>query len=228
MKSDNTEDTEGSPIHEFMSPETAKGVIIRDVTIAVLFFAAIGIIAFSLSGMWPPIVNVVSGSMEPNVDKGDMLFVVNPEKLDTDGDGAPEIRTYREAKQRNQKSLGSYGQVIIYQSTGTDQPYPILHRARFHVEHGENWYSKANKSLIEADDCTELKNCPAPRTGYITKGDNNPSYDQVIGISEPVPHEAIFAVAKYKIPDIGWIRLAVQEPSTPSDANPPSKETPTP
>lgn len=229
MTSDETGEGGRSRLQKILHPKTSKGVITRDVTLAVLFFLILGTAAYAFSGVWPPVVNVVSGSMEPNIDTGDMLLVVNPEKLDSNEDGVPELQTYREAKADGEQNFGSYGDVIVYQSVGTSQPYPILHRVRFHVEKGENWYSKADKSFIRARNCSELANCPAPRTGYITKGDDNPTYDQVMGISEPVPSEAIFAVAEYRIPDIGWLRLAIEDSSTPDGSTPSNRSTnPTP
>ncbi|MDY7083083.1 MAG: hypothetical protein SXQ77_11945, partial [Halobacteria archaeon] len=47
----------------------------------------------------------------------------------------------------------------------------------------------------------------ARHEGFVTKGDNNPFYDQARGISEVVKPKWVKGKAKYRIPIIGKIRL---------------------
>ena len=58
--------------------------------------------------------------------------------------------------------------------------------------------------------CNELTYCPAPNSGFITKGDNpstNTEYDQAQAMSRPVKPEWIKGKAMVRIPGLGWIRL---------------------
>ncbi|MBP2251239.1 signal peptidase I [Halarchaeum solikamskense] len=75
-----------------------------------------------------------------------------------------------------------------WETRDDDEPSHVLHRALFHVEEGENWYDRADEQYVgEADSCSELRYCPAPRDGWITKGDNNRMYDQAGGLLPVVP-----------------------------------------
>jgi signal peptidase len=77
----------------------------------------------------------------------------------------------------------------------------------FHVEAGENWYDRADDRFHGADSCAELRNCPAPRSGFITLGDDNTEYDQANGLAEPVASEWILGVARARVPYLGYTRL---------------------
>ena len=106
------------------------------------------------------------------------------------------------------------GDVIVYRPDGSDLETPIIHRARFWVGDGENWYDEANPEFLAgADNCAELANCPAPHAGFITKGDANPQYDQVgvSAISEPIRPSWVIGTAEFRIPWLGWVRLAFSE-----------------
>jgi signal peptidase len=83
----------------------------------------------------------------------------------------------------------------------------VIHRAHLWVEDGENWYDRANPDYHGAASCAELLNCPAPHAGFITKGDNNAGYDQVIGITSPVRASWVVGVAHVRVPLLGHIRL---------------------
>jgi signal peptidase len=77
----------------------------------------------------------------------------------------------------------------------------------FHVEEGENWYDRADERYHNADDCGELRNCPAPHGGFVTLGDNNRQYDQANGLAEPVAAEWVIGVARVRVPYLGYVRL---------------------
>lgn len=102
--------------------------------------------------------------------------------------------------------------MIVYEPDGNSRAVPIIHRARFWVDNEENWYDRADESIVAADSCSELRNCPAPHAGFITKGDNNRSnnyYDQSAGLSEPVKPGWVRGTAEYRVPFAGWVRLVI-------------------
>jgi len=142
------------------------------------------------------------------MQRGDLVFVTEPERFTPDyAQGG--IVTVEVGTERGYRSFGGNGSVIIY-----DPPdrvgSPIIHRAHFHVEEGENWYDRANPAYMNADDCESLSNCPAPHDGFITKGDANARYDQASNIARsagPVQSEWIRGTARLRIPYSGYIRL---------------------
>lgn len=186
--------------------------VLRDALQTTLTVALIALLLFAISGIWPPMVAIESESMEPNLERGDLVFVTDPDRfgadseVDTDGDG---IATAWEARGSDYSKLGGKGDVIVYQTPERESfgQSPIIHRARFHVEAGENWYSRADKSYIDAENCAELLHCPAPHAGYITKGDHNAEYDQATRLAPPVKSEWVLAEARFRIPWLGQLRL---------------------
>lgn len=184
----------------------------RDILGSALVVLLIGGLLFGISGVWPPMVAIESGSMEPNIQKGDLVFVMEEHRfsasdaLAVNGESTGVI-PYSVGETSGHKSFGMAGDVIVYKPHGTDAT-PIIHRARFWVESGEDWYEKADKKYVgNVSNCSELKNCPAPHSGFITKGDNNGQYDQVGHISSPVKPDWIIGTAKFRIPFLGYIRL---------------------
>jgi signal peptidase len=103
--------------------------------------------------------------------------------------------------------------VIVYNPDGRTDTTPIIHRAMFWVEEGENWYDKADKQSIgRYSACGNstgeaLPNCPAPHAGFITKGDANGRYDQVDQLSDPVRPAWVVGTAEVRIPLLGCLRL---------------------
>jgi len=132
-----------------------------------------------ISGTYPVFAAVYSDSMVPNLERGDLVFMMKA-----------DVVTYEEGKKINHTSFGNYGDVIIYRPNGRSDRMPVIHRAITWVEEGE---------IIPSDGI-------APHSGYITKGDANRVYDQPF-ISAPVKEEWIIGVAKFRIPKIGIIYL---------------------
>ncbi|WP_276252121.1 S26 family signal peptidase [Haloarcula rara] len=173
----------------------------------------VGLLLFTVSGVWPPLVAIESPSMDPQIEKGDLVFVMEEERFagPNERDGvvtAADADGYRKFQRP--------GDVIVFQPDGSDRRTPIIHRAMFYVEEGENWYSRTDPDhLGGADNCDELANCPAPHAGFITKGDNNNQYDQVGSspISEPVEPEWVIGTAEYRVPLLGEIRLGWNQAS---------------
>jgi len=200
-------------VRTFRTARTGPLMWIREVATSALIVLAIGLLLFAISGVWPPMVAVSSGSMDPNMEEGDLVFVTEPGRFapDAAGNGVGVVTAERGAEV-GYRSFGGYGSVIVFREPGS-AGLPVIHRAAFHVEEGENWYDRADPSVVRAEECgatprEALPNCPAPHDGFITKGDDNPTYDQELGIAPPVRAEWITGVARVRVPYLGWVRLA--------------------
>ncbi|TKX79300.1 S26 family signal peptidase [Halorubrum sp. SD626R] len=191
---------------------------IREILSSVAIVLAVGLLLFGVSGVWPPMVAVESGSMEPNMEVGDLVFVTEPGRLAPDAaDDETGVVTHDVGERVDYRTFGSYGSVVIYQPPGRTAS-PIIHRAMFHVEEGENWYDRADSAYHSAESCSDLRNCPAPHGGYITLGDNNGVYDQARGIAEPVKRDWVTGVARVRVPYLGYVRLVATGKAEPRDA----------
>ncbi|MFC6975012.1 S26 family signal peptidase [Halomicroarcula sp. GCM10025709] len=175
----------------------------------------VGALLFAVSGVWPPLVAVESSSMEPNVQKGDMVFVMSEQRF-AGPQATHGVVTAQQADGYSRFSGG--GDVIVYEPNGDERRTPVIHRARLWVDAGENWYDRADETAVgAADNCQELRNCPAPHAGFITKGDNeqtNGAYDQVSGISGVVRPEWVIGTAEMRVPLLGEIRLQWNQAGT--------------
>lgn len=158
-----------------------------------LSVAAILIIFMVLSklifGLWTPMVAVESGSMEPHMQVGDIIFMKSIDRV--------HVITNEEGKELGYMSFEKHGDVILYHPYGMEDATPIIHRAMYRVEAGEPMWEGGPS---------------APYSGYITKGDNavtNSHFDQEGQISYlmPVKDEWIIGTAQYRIPYLGYIRL---------------------
>jgi signal peptidase len=143
---------------------------------------------YVIFGAFMPMTVVVSESMSPHIEKGDIVFYTDISRID-------KIRTYNDNK--NYTSIDSYGDVILYRPLGEEGITPYIHRAMYYVNEGDDMWQGGPK---------------APHAGYITKGDNdltNPKYDQQgsISLNQPIKKEWIVGVARFRIPYIGYIRL---------------------
>jgi signal peptidase len=171
----------------------------------------VGLLLFGVSGVWPPMVAVESGSMEPHMHKGDLVFITEPGRYTPDAaHGSTGVVTAETGADVGYRTFGGDGSVVVYDEPGQRGP-PIIHRAQFYVEEGENWYDRTDPEFVSADDCSELLNCPAPHAGFITKGDANSRYDQASGIAAPVRPSWITGVARLRIPYLGWVRLGLAD-----------------
>jgi len=183
----------------------------RDILITVLAVVLIGGYLFAISGVWPPMVAIESGSMEPNMNINDMVFVMDNDRFEpAAAHGETGVVTAHSGAAVGYTQYGNSGDVIIFEPGGDEDATPIIHRAMFWVEDGENWYDRANESYIgTADSCAELSACPAPNAGFITKGDANSGYDQASlgGSNDPVKPDWIVGTAEIRIPRLGWFRL---------------------
>ncbi|MDS0297249.1 S26 family signal peptidase [Halogeometricum sp. S1BR25-6] len=196
-----------SPLHRLLNAQDGPLLFVRELLVSVSAVLVLGLLLFAIAGVWPPMVAVESGSMEPHMHRGDLVFITEPDRFSPDY--ALEdtgVVTVDVGSGEGYQSFGGAGSVVVY-----DPPSrvgsPIIHRAHFYVEEGENWYDRANPEYVSADDCEELAYCPAPHAGFITKGDANARYDQASRIAEPVRAEWIQGIARLRVPFLGYVRL---------------------
>ncbi len=183
----------------------------RDVGVSILAVALIGIYLFAISGVWPPMVAIESGSMEPNMNENDLVFVMDTERFQPDFGGESGIVSAEEGEAHDYSKFGAYGDVIVYAPNGNTEQTPIIHRAMLWVDEGDDWVAKADENYLgSVEECEDVESvCPAPNDGFITKGDNeqtNQVYDQVNG-EQPVHPEWVVGTAEVRVPGIGWLRL---------------------
>jgi signal peptidase len=155
-------------------------IFVPEVLFSVLVVAGFGILLFVFSVIWPLMVAVVSESMAPHMHRGDLVFVMDEQRLVPQAAHADTgVVPHQTATATGYWKFGDYGDVIIFKPDGQSTGPPIIHRAMFWVEKGENWYDRADPSFVAAaDSCDELQHCPADQAGFITKGDHNSGYDQ--------------------------------------------------
>ena len=176
-----------------------------DLATALAIVLVLGTVLFAASGVWPPLVAVESGSMTPNIQEGDLVFVVDVDRHVHEAATADGIVTSEQAG--DHERLNQPGSVIVYEPANGQTP--IIHRAMLHVEAGEEWTDRADPdALRDTPTCEQTPACPAPHTGYITKGDDNTHYDVEQGQSVIRP-ESIHGKAAVRIPYLGYIRLAL-------------------
>jgi len=161
----------------------------RNLIEALIIVLLIVSVAYAATGSWHIGFAIESGSMEPNMNEGDLIFVQAPHRTD--------IVTYEDGKLLDHRSFGDYGDVIIFHRDGVTYVTPVIHRAMYWVDAGEKM---PNGKL-------------APHAGFITKGDNNPDYDQsMLGLGiEPVKPEWVIAVARVQVPYLGYPALILRE-----------------
>ena len=180
----------------------------RDITVSVLAVALIGAYLFAISGVWPPMVAIESGSMEPNMNVNDLVFVMDTDRFQPEIADNSGIVSAERGSETDYSQFGDHGDVIIYAPNGNTEVTPVIHRAMLWVEEGENWVERADEDALGGvESCDDIERvCPAPNDGFITKGDDNQVYDQVQG-DRPVNPDWIVGTAEVRVPGLGWLRL---------------------
>ena len=105
-----------------------KGALIETGKILMEALLIVGVIVMvygGLTGTWHIGYAVESGSMVPNMQIGDLIFVQSPHRT--------HIITYEEGMQLNYKSFNNYGDVIIYRPDGLSSATPIIHLSLIHI-----------------------------------------------------------------------------------------------
>ncbi|MFC7248929.1 S26 family signal peptidase [Halomicroarcula sp. GCM10025324] len=188
----------------------AVGHLVTDVGNAVVAVALVGLFLFAVSGVWPPLVAIESPSMTPNIETGDMVFVMEPERF-AGPDARHGVVTAAAGDATGYVAFGRSGDVIVFRPDGDRQATPIIHRAMLWVDVGENWYDRADPNAVgTAGDCDALRNCPAPHSGFVTQGDFNTEYDQVGTTSTVVRPSWVVGTGEVRLPGLGWLRLRSQ------------------
>ncbi|EMA40918.1 S24/S26 family peptidase [Halobiforma nitratireducens] len=190
-------------------------VFARDIVSSVAIVAVIGLLLFGISGVWPPLVAVESGSMQPNMERGDLIFVVDEDRFvgddPTEGTG---VVTLENGQDGSHEKFGQGGDVIVFRPDGSELQTPVIHRAHFWVEEGENWVdTKAEAEYVGGSTCEEIATCPANHDGFVTKGDANNVYDQYRGgaRTDVVRPDWVTGKATFRIPWLGHVRLTFDE-----------------
>ncbi|MCL9812233.1 S26 family signal peptidase [Natranaeroarchaeum aerophilus] len=197
-----------NPIRWFLNTRNGSVLLFKDIASSIAIVAVIGLVLFTISGVWPPLVAIESGSMEPHMQKGDLVFLMENERLASSEAVAAGVVTHEVGQQTGYTKFGDYGDVIIFRPDGQERT-PIIHRAHIYVEEGENWYDRADGEHLQADSCDDLSSCPAPHDGFVTKGDNpstNQHYDQD-NRYQVVKPEWVEGTAEVRVPYLGCIRL---------------------
>ncbi|WP_114577933.1 S26 family signal peptidase [Saliphagus sp. LR7] len=206
-----------APIRWFLRTDNGTVVAIRDVASSVAIVALIGLVLFGVSGIWPPMVAVESGSMEPNMQKGDLVFIAEEGRFVGDGPiGDTGVVSAESGTESGHEKFGQAGDVIVFRPDGSEFRTPVIHRAHFWVEPGENWVDEqANPDYLNgATTCEEVVTCPAGHAGFVTKGDANDGYDQVMGTgasTDVVRPAWIQGKAMFRVPWLGHVRLAFDD-----------------
>jgi signal peptidase len=183
----------------------------RDLLTSALAVLVVGAYLFAVSGVWPPLVAVESGSMQPNMERNDLVFVMEEHRFaGADAVDSTGVVTAEAGNGSRYVKFGKPGDVIVYTPDGQNDSTPIIHRAMLWAEAGENWVARADPDHLGSDTtCESVQYCPATESGFITKGDNNGHYDQVrpSQLSRPVRPEWVVGTAEVRIPGLGWLRL---------------------
>ena len=157
----------------------------RDLVSVAKILLVFVVISQILFGTWAPMRAIESGSMDPHMKIGDIVFIKDISRA--------SVVTQEEGALSGYKTFGDYGNVILYRKYGSTEYTPIIHRAMYSVEAGTPMWAGGPI---------------APHAGYITKGDNNTVIDQYGLCTVPIREEWVIGVARYRIPYAGYVRLA--------------------
>ena len=198
-KTDTNSDTGGeNPLMKFLKTTDPTVSFIRDILCVVCIVGFIVLGLYAVCGTWPAVVAIESESMVPNMNVGDLVIVVAPDRFGnivTSEEGA--VTGYGKYNENPDKQGNKvYGDVIVYKPNGLGNLHPIIHRAI-------SWH--------EADASRQYD-----VSGYITKGDNNNVYDQMAGLTnvgmiQPVKKEWVVGKAFFSIPYVGYAPLHIVE-----------------
>ena len=192
-----------SVLERLRDPDDRWAGVARDLVWVVGVVGLIALTLFLVSGTWPAVVTIESGSMVPNMNVGDLVLVVAADRygtLTTSEEGA-QTGYGRFNTQPNSAGQPVYGDVIIYKPNGETNIHPIIHRVLEFVN--------------ESEAATRFG---AEHAGYITKGDHNTIQDQDplalyqgFGHIQPVRDEWVIGKALYAVPLVGYLPLHLFE-----------------
>jgi signal peptidase len=107
--------------------------LVRDILWLVAVVGGIALVLYLICGTWPAVVTIESESMVPHMNVGDLVVVVQKDRYG-------EFQTWDTGRKTNTTRFGDYGDVLIYQPNGANNPvipvpfissgvHPIIHRA---------------------------------------------------------------------------------------------------
>lgn len=195
--------------HADTAAQSDAKLFVYDLLSSVLAVVVVGAYLFAVSGVWPPLVAVESRSMVPNMQVNDLVFVMEEHRFAGEMEEPGTGVVAAQAGGASYRKFGNPGDVIVFEPDGNDRTTPIIHRAMYWVEEGENWCRRGSSDYLRGLDPGDER-CTAGHAGFITKGDNNAVYDQATARSGPVRPEWIVGTAEFRIPGLGWIRLSTQ------------------
>ncbi|MFA5331964.1 MAG: S26 family signal peptidase [Methanoregula sp.] len=145
----------------------------RDIIWVAAVVGCIALALYLICGTWPAVVTVESGSMEPHMNIGDLVVVVQADRFGP-------VQTWDEARSTGYQKFGDYGDVIIYRPNGiTDfwasigllplsSQHPIIHRAMTWVDAGEPipYYFNMYGGSVTPADYLPLKDSKISADGY--------------------------------------------------------------
>jgi len=155
----------------------------KDILFAVL------VISLGVSiGLSIGLYEVTSGSMAPEIETGETVFIFHSS---------------------HDTFISDSGSIIVFKDSLQSGPEKyILHRTVYYAEEGENWVEEVPDNYLLTQSCETESFCPAPHSGYITRGDANEYYDQSTSISPPVKKDDIIGVHiqtfEWSLPD--WVQ----------------------
>jgi len=186
----------------------------RDIVRSAAGVALVGLVLYLVSGVWPPMVAVESGSMRPHMYRGDLVVILEAHRFaDPAAVQGTGIVPYQVAAETGYWKFGDYGDVLVFADPMRGGS-PVIHRARFWVGADVNWVAMANTAHLPDVTCGDVPTCPTEHAGFITKGDNNPYYDQAQGIARTVKPEWIRGRAVLRVPWLGHVRLFFSQVGT--------------
>lgn len=135
------EEREPGLLEKFKTSENAWISLARELLWVAAVVGGIALILFLVSGTWPAVVTIESESMVPNMQVGDLVFVVSADRYG-------ELQSWTSAKEIGYQKYGDFGDILIYRPNDAPNPpvyipfltqgvHPIIHRAMDRIESGE-------------------------------------------------------------------------------------------
>ena len=207
-------------IQTFRTSENWVISLARDILWVVVVVGCIALALYLICGTWPAVVTVESGSMEPHMNIGDLVVVVQQDRFGP-------VQTWEEAKQTGYQKFGDYGDVIIYRPNGeTDfwasigllplsSQHPIIHRAMTWIDTGqpEPSYLNPYEGSVTPSEYIPLATSNTTAYGYYILYPENATVPTNIsadskGIGFSTPDTKYFLPEQYVTTNQGYIRYS--------------------
>jgi signal peptidase len=172
-----------SLVAQFRTSDHWAVSIARDLIWVIAVVGSIALLLFLICGTWPAVVTIESGSMIPHMNVGDLVIVVEKDRLG-------QLQTWDEGKKSGYQKFGDYGDVIIYRPNGvTDfwasygilplsKQHPIIHRAITWVDAGQllPLYLNKDRGQVTPQEYIPLRTSNETVSGYrvLYTGSNPP------------------------------------------------------